>query len=360
MSNRNKICHNGRVSTHPDVHGSRKKLPFSGQTIKFRRPTVFQLNIEGLTASKMSILHHLATQLEALVILLQETHCTSAEKLVLPSFELAGFSSSRKHGLATFVHERLKWTLSGQSPPTSETEWLCVDVDGYKIVNIYKPPPTRLQVSHLPVFPHPSLYAGDFNCHHVDWGYNINNADGECLVAWASNNSLVLLHNPKDAASFHSGRWNTGSNPDLAFASVGPDSRLPDKRVLEKFPRSQHRPSLITPPRFFLPVPGRPVKRWNFRKANWSHYTSLTNTLAGSLLPPDCDDVDQAYQDFCNAISTAAKSAIPRGRRNNYIPCWDGECETLYQSFLQSPGGCQSNGQSRTSTSHPRVERHGV
>ena len=70
---------------------------------------------------------------------------------------------SRKHGLATFVHERLQWSLYDQSPMTSETEWLCVDVDGYKIVNIYKPPPTRLQVSDLPVFPHPCLYAGDFN-----------------------------------------------------------------------------------------------------------------------------------------------------------------------------------------------------
>ena len=36
------------------------------------------------------------------------------------------------HGLATFVHERLRYTLLDQSPPRSEIEWLCVDVDGYK------------------------------------------------------------------------------------------------------------------------------------------------------------------------------------------------------------------------------------
>ena len=98
--------------------------------------SLLQLNIEGLTASKMNVLHHLAIQLEAFVILLQETHCISAEKLVLSNYQLAGFYLSRKHGLATFVHERLKWTLYNQSPTTSETEWLCVD---YKIVNIYKP-----------------------------------------------------------------------------------------------------------------------------------------------------------------------------------------------------------------------------
>ena len=278
----------------------------------------------------MNFLHHLATQLEALVILLQETHYTSAEKLVLSNYQLAAFSLSRKHGLATFVHERPKWTLYDQSATTSETEWLCVDVDGYKIVNIYKPPPTRLQVSDLPVFTHPCLYAGDFNCPHVDWGCNTNSADGDCLLAWASSNNLALRHDSKDEPSFHSGRWNTGTNPDLAFTTVGHDSCLPYIRVLEKFPRSQHQPLLITPPRLSLPVPGRLVKRWNFRKANWSHYKSLTNKLARNLPSLDSTNLDQTYQDLCNTISKAAKKAIPRGRCNTYIPCWDAKCETLY------------------------------
>ena len=146
-----------RVSTHSDVQcGStnwktsfsgqgnvRIKLPFSGHiTNKFRKPIILQLNMESLTASKMNVLHYLAMQYEALVNLLQETHCTDAEKLVLPNYQLVGSSLSRKHGLATFVHERLRYTFLDQSPPTSEIEWLCVDVDGYKIVNVYKPPPT--------------------------------------------------------------------------------------------------------------------------------------------------------------------------------------------------------------------------
>ena len=134
-----------------------------------------------------------------------------------------------------------------------------MDVDGYKIVNVYKPPPTRLRSLDLPVFPHPCLYAGDFNCRHADWGYDDNSPDGECLAGWASVNCLALLYNAKDADSFYSGRWNTGTNPDLAFASVGPNSCLPDRRVLDKFPRSQHRLSLITPPRFAMAVPSMPV-----------------------------------------------------------------------------------------------------
>ena len=60
------------------------------------------------------------------------------------------------------------------------------------------------------------------------------------LAGWASINSLALLYNAKVAASFYSGSWNAGTNPDLAFAMAGPNSRLPDRRVLEKFSRSQH------------------------------------------------------------------------------------------------------------------------
>ena len=216
---------------------------------------------------------------------------------------------------------------------------MCVDVDGYKIVNVYKPPPIRLPVSDLPVFPHPCLYAGDFNCQHVDWGYDANSVDGECLVGWANTNNLSLLHNQKDAASFHSGRWNISTNPYIAFVSVDSDSRFPDRHVLEEFRRSQHRPSLITPLRFARPVPSKPVKQWNFRKAKWSLYITLANKLTRTLPPPDSPDMDQAYQCFCNAISNAAKKCIPCGRQNNRMPCWDAECENFYQAFLQYPEG---------------------
>ena len=132
MTDRNRTYQNGRVSIHSDVQcgSANRQTSFSGRGMpgysrfmfyianKFRRPTILQLNIEGLTASKMNVLHHLTMPSEALVNLLQENHCTDAEKLVLPNYQLAGSSLSRKHGLATFVHERLRYTLLDQSPPT--------------------------------------------------------------------------------------------------------------------------------------------------------------------------------------------------------------------------------------------------
>ena len=88
------------------------------------------------------------------------------------------------------------------------------------------------------MFPQPCLYSGNINCRHVDCGYNNNISDNECLAGWESIHSLALLYNAKDATNFYSGSLNTGTNSDLAFTIVGPNSRLPDRRVLQKFPKS--------------------------------------------------------------------------------------------------------------------------
>jgi len=89
-----------------------------------------QLNIEGFTGNSISVIEQLAYKNKAFIIALQETHCTTGNKLVIHNFSLSGSVLSRKDGLATFVHERLEWSLVDQSPEQSETEWLCVDVAG--------------------------------------------------------------------------------------------------------------------------------------------------------------------------------------------------------------------------------------
>jgi len=116
---------------------------------------------------------------------------------------------------------------------------------------------------------------------------------------------------------------NVGTNPDLAFASVGQDKQLPDRRGVGKFSLSQHQPSLKTPPRFKVPAYSDPVKRWNFRKADWKCVCLLTGESVERLPPPDAANIEKAYQEFCASLLFAAKTCIPHGRRKNYVPCWD-------------------------------------
>ena len=140
MPTRNKICQNGMKSFYSDAqpgptkrqtpfswHGdecSAQKMPFSGHIIKkFRRPTIRQLNIQGLTGSKMTYGSKTSCRREeALVTIPLETHCTTTQRPVIANFKVSGSSLSRKHGLATFVHERLNWTwtVCSQFPPSSD------------------------------------------------------------------------------------------------------------------------------------------------------------------------------------------------------------------------------------------------
>ena len=123
-----------------------------------------------------------------------------------------------------------------------------------------------------------------------------------------------------------------------------------------------------------------PVKRWNFRKAKWIHYIALRNKFEKTLLPPDSLDVNAVYQDFCNTIKKAAKKTIPRGYRNNYIPCWDAKsvnpsikpfCNLLRETIqvwllqlslpsLTENGGIDGPKQFGASTSRTLVEKRGV
>jgi len=142
--------------------------------------------------------------------------------------------------------------------------------------------------------------------------------DGESLYSWATSNNLGLLYDPKETAIFSSHRWKVGTNPDqVFFASFGQDSRLPHRRVLRNFPRSQHRPSLITPPRVKVLAHSNPVKRWNFRKADWKRVCLLTGESVAKLPSLDTANIVRAYQDFCESLLSAAKQCIPRGRRKN-------------------------------------------
>jgi len=78
------------------------------------------------------------------------------------------------------------------------------------------------------------------------------------------------------------------ANRDAGF---GHDNQLPDRRVLGTFTRPQHRLSFITPPWLKVPSHSDPVKRWNFRKADWKRFSLLTAESVERLPPPDTTNI---------------------------------------------------------------------
>ena len=103
------------------------------------------------------------------------------------------------------------------------------------------------------------------------------------------------MHNLKDVPSFF-GCWHTGINPNLVFAYAGNESWSLNRRILEKFSRSQHQPSLITAAKLVTTIPSTLHKRWNFRKAGNCIALSLIIWLRTYCL--QTGDADEVYQDF--------------------------------------------------------------
>jgi len=72
------------------------------------RQSILQLDTKRLAAIKTTVIEQLAYKNKTFIIVLQETHCTTADKLVISNFSLAGSVLSTKHGLATFDHDQLE------------------------------------------------------------------------------------------------------------------------------------------------------------------------------------------------------------------------------------------------------------
>ena len=122
---------------------------------------VLHRNLEGISATKICVVSQLATRNRVLIILQRETACTNSDQLVIPQFTSVGLVSSRKHGLATFVHEKLSWALNDRSQEGSAIDWLHVDDDGCRIVSVYKSSFSRLKTTAILMFAHPCVYDDD-------------------------------------------------------------------------------------------------------------------------------------------------------------------------------------------------------
>jgi len=82
-------------------------------------------------------------------------------------------------------------------------------------------------------------------------------------------------------------------------------------------------PLSITPPKFKVPAHSDPVKRWNFRKADWKRFYLLTGESVERLPSPDTPNIDsrifvRAYFLRPNNVShmTVARSMCNAGTKS--------------------------------------------
>ena len=106
--------------------------------------------------------------------------------------------------------------------------------------------------------------------------------------SYGSNSYSVQPSQPQQQqqpSSYIAPSHQVQQQPQTAYVTYGHVSlnygTIPDRRVLEKFPRSQHRSSLIKSSKTVVSLPSEPYRRWNLWKVKWKKYTRITNRLAG-------------------------------------------------------------------------------
>jgi exonuclease III len=213
---------------------------------------VLQLIIEGISCNK-SYLSRIALDNDISVILLQETHAGDIEQLnnrgTVQGYNLASASYHKKYGTAVYMCQDIQtWEEITIQEYNNNTSFIQVKINDLNIINVYKPPNTGWKNSVLQFLKHPTLIAGDFNSHQQVWKYDNNDKNGEILNEWAERENLSLIFDAKDLGTFRSGRLQKDYNPDLCFTTRNGNVQTPPIRriVLNDFPRSQHRPIIIS------------------------------------------------------------------------------------------------------------------
>ena len=283
----------------------------------------------SLTTAKLDVLEQVAIKNKATVILLQEPHKENDAILNLPGFTLIGHNKSKHHGLATFIKKRhvlvTRWTMSRRCQG-----W----VDHHKsarnhCVNVYKPPPSRLEQCSLPDSTAPAVYAGDFNSWHNDWGFKHSTQDGEFLAEWFSSADTMYLFDPKEPYSFISGCWNTETNSDLAFVKVTGMSRCQygvswtdslAHNTARHWSQCHHWSSRQRESLSRDGISARPTGRTLGESSTWQPRPCQHPT------PPTYD----VYEAYCKMLTDATKKHVLRVSES-YVPCWDEMCEELLE-----------------------------
>jgi len=105
-------------------------MPFSGWSSRNPaeddpRPNIPQLNTKGLTANKISLSEQLAYKSKAFMIVLQQTRCTAADKLVIPNFSLAE-SVLQQESRPCHVCPRAVGMVTGRTVSRTIRDWVVV------------------------------------------------------------------------------------------------------------------------------------------------------------------------------------------------------------------------------------------
>ena len=138
---------------------------------------VISANVEGLTASKASILSVMCKEQHCHYLCLQETHRSKDQvRPRMPGMALVAERPHNKHRSSVFIRDGLK-VNNTYVCEEENVDLITVDLPGVVVHSMYKPPPEPSRLPALGQRNKPHIVIGDFNSHSTLWGFTTTNSD---------------------------------------------------------------------------------------------------------------------------------------------------------------------------------------
>ena len=143
--------------------------------------TVISANVEGLTASKASILSVMCKEQHCHCLCLQKKHRSKDQlRPRIPGMSLVVERPHNKHGSSVFIRDGLK--VDNRSVcEEGNVELIKVELSGVIVHSMYKPPPEPFRLPALGQRNKPHIVIRDFNSHSTLWECTTTNNDGESV-----------------------------------------------------------------------------------------------------------------------------------------------------------------------------------
>lgn len=273
------------------------------------RIKIIQHNVRSWNTNKVA-LTNIYNQLDADVILLNETSITDCQTLKIFNYDTHYYNKNnrRNHGTAIAIKRPLKYRLHDDF----ESDMLAVTISTREsditIATLYSPPSQDylhfIDFNKLFNRPEPTYFLGDLNANHPYFGYTSYNTVGNNLRALIDANvckhegpyfPTLLRHNSTTSPDIVLTNNKTFHNLHLQPGPITPSDHIPVIAQITCEP---------------ITIPIKPRK--SIAKANWTQYrTDLSSVQIPSDNQPTLEQIDEYLEEWTSAVINASDKNIP-------------------------------------------------
>ena len=291
-------------------------------------------NAEGVRTKKLELQTFLKTH-NIDVCCIQETHLSPNHRFSVRGFD--SFRRDREHGpkgglliLVKNIYPAAEIHRSGDEDTEVLGIKLILEGNPLSIYNLYSPPPKALRLHAIQPEEERWIIMGDFNSHSPSWGYPDLDAKGDEVEDWIITNQMVLINRPDEPHTYYSRAWRKTSCPDIAIATDDV-AKTTKRHVEQQLGGSDHKPVLLVIKQDLREAGRKPFPSWNYKRANWPEFRKKADEHCRNQMMEQ-HHLNGKVKLFTEAILSAAKETIPRGRRRDYIPGWNAQLQELHST----------------------------